>query len=318
MSKIIFVGDVHLNAQTPQSRKDINPAYPTLILEKLKMVDNIAQEINAKAIIYLGDLFNSPRLNNDLYTFKCMSTLINMKTPQYTIIGNHEMPYDRVDSLFEYTLLAQVFANGSVKHLDKLQIDDVEIVGVDYNKDIPQSDINKYSICVAHAFYENEFYGRGNSNITREQAFNLHYNAYVLGHDHTPYQPIEEPTYKIIRPGSLSRGTSSTCNLYRDVNIEIFDTETKIFEEYKLPVKPGEEVFKERVFLNKSIDDSVEDIIKELDFNQSSSAYEILNQMAPTLQEKLPKTHEDVVSLIKKYFEANGIYDHKIKALDIE
>ena len=318
MSKIVFVGDVHLNAQTPQSRKDINPAYPTLMLQKLKMVDKIAQENNAKAIIYLGDLFNSPRLNNDLYTFKCMSTLLELKTPQYTIIGNHEMPYDRVDSLFEYTILAQVFANKSVQHLTKLTIDDVEIIGVDYNKEIPQSSRDKYSICVAHAFYENEFYGRGNSNITHEQAFNLQYNAYVLGHDHTPYTDIEEPTYKIIRPGSLSRGTSSTCNLYRDVNIVIFDTITKTFETIKLPVKPGNEVFKDRVFLNKQIDDNVEDIIKELDFNQSSSAYEILKEMTPTLKEKLPKTHDEVVNIIKKYFEANGIYDHKIKALDIE
>ena len=55
MSKVLFVPDVHLQEQSPRSRKD---AYPTTVLEKLDFIVNKANE--EKAItIFLGDLFNA-------------------------------------------------------------------------------------------------------------------------------------------------------------------------------------------------------------------------------------------------------------------
>ena len=66
MSKIYFVGDVHLQEQSPISRKD---SYPTSILNKLTEIGNLVRENNIEAVIFSGDissciLCNSSFANN--------------------------------------------------------------------------------------------------------------------------------------------------------------------------------------------------------------------------------------------------------------
>ena len=55
MSKIYFIPDVHLQEQSPRSRKD---SYPTTVLEKLEYIVEQANSNNA-ITIFLGDLFNA-------------------------------------------------------------------------------------------------------------------------------------------------------------------------------------------------------------------------------------------------------------------
>ena len=55
MSKIYFVPDVHLQEQSPRSRKD---SYPTTVLEKMQSVVDIVNENNGMCV-FLGDIFTA-------------------------------------------------------------------------------------------------------------------------------------------------------------------------------------------------------------------------------------------------------------------
>lgn len=214
---------------------------------------------------------------------------------------------------FRGTYLYKAFLAGILKHLDELTIGNVTIKGIDFNHDfISVKDLklyNTYNICVAHCFYENErFGGTGNGNLTYDKCKELGYNAYVLGHDHTPYADVDEPLFKVIRPGSLTRGTSKTCNLYRKVNISLFDLDTHEFSLAEIPTKPGTEVFIEKVVLSKELDVNMDEIISNLDYSQHSDIYDIIDTHEESGKESLKEFYPEVISLITQYCESVGIY----------
>ena len=214
---------------------------------------------------------------------------------------------------FKGTYLYKAFLAGIIKHLDTLKIEDITIKGIDYNYDfLPAKDLepyNCYNICVAHCFYENErFGGTGNGNLTYDKCKELGYNAYVLGHDHVPYADVDEPLFKVIRPGSLTRGTSKTCNLYRKVNVAVFDIDTYKWSLAEIPTKPGTEVFIEKAILSKELDVNMNEIISNLDYSQHSDIYNIIDTHEESGKESLKEFYPEVISLITQYCESVGIY----------
>ena len=62
--------------------------------------------------------------------------------------------------------------------------------------------------------------------------------------------------FKVIRPGSLSRGTAHSSNLMRDVYGVIFDTITKTFTRITIPTQKASDVFKEIKYVEKSLEAS--------------------------------------------------------------
>lgn len=82
MSKVLFVPDVHLQEQSPRSRKD---AYPTTVLEKLDFIVNKANE--EKAItIFLGDLFNAVNMPM-IYFYRVVDTFKKFNEVPLIIVG---------------------------------------------------------------------------------------------------------------------------------------------------------------------------------------------------------------------------------------
>ena len=231
MAKILFAGDPHLNYQTPQSRKDV---YPQTILEKIKEVAKIANEQNVDETIFLGDMFHQ-RYQPYSYMMKCFLAFKEFKKVPYSIIGNHDVIYERMDT-FDESPLNFLFMTGVVKHLEQLEYDNVLIKAFDYTSPITVNETkDKYTVCVAHQYYNTPLY---KFYIKPEDALNLGYQAYVLGHDHTVYDDIVNDKFRIIRPGSLSRGTAHSSNLIRDIYAVIFDTVTKEFTRVTVPEIP--------------------------------------------------------------------------------
>ena len=58
------------------------------------------------------------------------------------------------------------------------------------------------------------------------------------------------------------RGTSKTCNLYRNVVVDVYDPTTYEWREVMVPVKPGTEVFNEKVVMTKDIDLNLEKLLE--------------------------------------------------------
>ena len=292
MSKILFVGDLHLNYQTPSSRKDV---YANTILEKVKTIAKYANENDIKDVIFLGDVFHQ-KYQPYHYMVKCYLAFREFNTTPYTIIGNHDLQFERMDTLTE-SPLNFLFITGVLKHLEKQEVDDVVIKGFDYPVPITKNENDKYTICVAHQYYETPLY---KSYITKDDVYNLGYQAYVLGHDHTVYDDVVTEKYRIIRPGSLSRGTAHSQNLLRDVYVIIFDTVTKTYTRVQVPAPKAQDVFKEIKYVEKTLETSVDEIIDKMEFDNDTSIYDMVDSM--------PNVPQAVRDLIIKYLEDNGIF----------
>lgn len=296
MSKIMFVGDLHLNYQTPSSRKDV---YPQTILEKVKAVAKLAKENAVDDVVLLGDVFHQ-RYQPYSYMMKCFLAFREFEKPPYSIIGNHDLIFERIES-FEESPLNFLFMTGVVKHLTELNYGDVVVKGFDYTTPIKAKEGDKYTICVAHQYYNTPLY---KYYITPVQALELGYNAYVLGHDHTVYDNVVNDKFTLVRCGSLSRGTAHSSNLMRDVYVDIFDTVTKTFTRVQVPAQKATDVFKEIKYVEKSLETSVDEIIDKMEFSADKTIYDILDE-----RKDLP---DDVKDLIIRYLEDNGIFRTKI------
>ena len=301
MSKILFVGDVHLTDSTPVSRKD---AYPKTVLDKIQSLAGIVSANNIDCIIYEGDVFNTCTLSLS-YLLKCMTAFKTIKVPQYFIIGNHDITYERLEN-YRKSPLSLLEMTGILTHLthdNPLSFDDVLIYGFDYGQNItPVSPYSgKFNICVAHTFYDNELYGKTSSMLSLEDALKSNYNMFVLGHDHSIYKPVINGSFRLYRHGSLTRGTSSTSNIDRDIYVGCFDTVTKDWTLISVPHLPSSEVFRERVLLNKEtpIEYNLDNIIDNLDYKETTSCYDQMDSM---------KIDEKIKNLITYYLELNGLY----------
>lgn len=297
MSKILFIGDLHLNYQTPQSRKDV---YPQTMLEKIKAIGDIATKYSVDDIIMLGDVFHQ-RYQPYSYMMKCFMAFKQLPMVPYTIVGNHDIIFERMDT-FDESPLNFLCMTGVVKRLDEkyYQDGDVMVKGFDYTTPISPLESNSYKVCVAHQYYNTPLF---KTYIKPEDALKLGYNAYVLGHDHSVYDDIKNDKYTVIRAGSISRGTSHSSNLLRDVYVTVFDTVTKNFERIVLPTQKATDVFKEIKYVEKSLETSVDDIIDKMEFNSELTIYDMLDK------DDIPK---EIKELIERYLTQCGIFRKQV------
>lgn len=319
--RIVFVGDPHISANTPSSRKETNEEYRALQLKKLKY---IYEDLTDKDdwVIILGDVFHSSALSMMSGTPKFYNDIIDlMKTRRtLTIVGNHDMYYRNEDT-HNVTILENLFKTG-VEHLkyESLYVSDgvfsktINIYGVDYEHDFPKIEpkIGDYNIIVAHSFYEDKFYGaEGNNNLTESAVEQLgQYDLVVLGHDHAAYPITTANNGKtlIVRPGSLMRGTSHTCQINRIPQVAVLDLETLECKYEILPVAPGKEVFKEKVILEKDIDVNVENILENMSsFDRTQSIYQFIKSQETRGKEVFGDRYYDVINIIEQYLDTFGI-----------
>lgn len=312
MSKVLFVSDVHLTSTSPISRKETNQEYIETQYKKLEFCYKYCIKNKIGFLIYEGDFFNS----STSLEFSQLSDIINLissykdEVKSYSIVGNHDLYYRNIDS--NKTLLNLMFSTGLLIHLTNLDFDTFTITGVDYNKPIPKlENLDKYNICVAHCFYENSFFGgEGVTNLTFNQASKLGYNAYVLGHDHTYYQPLHEKNFSVYRSGSLLRGTSKTDNLYRGIKVMEFDSNGNNWKEVDVPCKDGENAFLEKRFIekqHKSI--NLDQVISNLYSNESNDIYKVIEDNEEEGRKILKDKYDSTIKLIITYLESFGMYN---------
>lgn len=323
--KLVFVGDTHISALVPSSRKETNEEYRELQLNKLKYIyNNIADKDDI--VIITGDVFHSSALSMMSGTPKFYNDVIDILNSKktYTIIGNHDM-YFRNESAYNSTILDNLFKTG-VKHLDELELDNltnsntlVRVYGVDYNHDFPVlSADGEYNIVVCHSFFEDSFYGaEGNNNLTLEAINNKlgKYDAVVLGHDHDSYTmlDIDNPLTnngrtRIVRPGSMMRGTSHTCQVNRIPQVATFDGLN--WQYIPITNAPGQEVFKEKVLLEKELDVNMESILENIDsYDKSVGIYNFIKSQESRGKEVFGDRYYDIINLIKQYLNTFGFID---------
>ncbi len=228
-----FVGDLHLDSRTPSSRLD---DYAQATLSKLQLVLEGCQAHNSTHLFLSGDVFHRRAQSFD-YLSKVIAAFRQFKqagVQVHSIVGNHDIQHDRMDTLssnplgllFEIGLIQRLSEEGLrlpfVFSSDINSRPQVLIRGVDYGKPLParvaKTDLN-LSFVVAHAFYDNALDSHA---FSFEEVRASGHDYLLLGHDHAPYPPLLVGQTKVIRPGSLTRGTSHDYQLHRPIQIEHF------------------------------------------------------------------------------------------------
>jgi len=212
----------------------------------------------------------------------------------FTIVGNHDVQYGRVDDV-DNTSLGVLFKAGAVAHLKRFEIDDVVITGVDYGTDASyvkplssKEDGDQYNICVAHQFYE--AFGFGSEVLLDKEVIDVKdgFDAFVLGHDHSYSKPVHLEHTSIYRCGGLSRMTSAESDVSRNVKILSFDLGERSFEEIEIECLPVDECFSQESldkFKNalkrskEEMSQSLEEVLANMNFNVKSSIYDVLDEV---------------------------------------
>ena len=316
MTKLFFVGDTHFDSSTPRSRID---DYPQTTLDKLEDILSKALSLEVKTIIFAGDFFSKTYCSLT-YINSMISTLSKFQKEGidlYTIVGNHDILYNRMDTL-DRTPLKTLFLSGTLKPLDSITIKgdsttpDVFIKGFDFPDDITGLEVklpNTYNICVAHKFLESPFSVK--DSITSDMVDTFGYNMWLLGHDHMQYPIGKIGETIVVRPGSLMRATADNYHLTREVAIAYIIISDKVAAKYlKIDTKPSEEVYTQDA-LSKSdrlitdvltdLRENVNSLLNKMDVNRKNvSVYDVMREL------KLPAEQWD---LIAKYLAERGIYD---------
>lgn len=303
MNKYYFVGDLHLHDVNPRSRID---NYSQAILDKLIDVFNKAKENDIKAIFFLGDIFHKPSGLSTRYINNVIGTFQQSPCPCYTIIGNHDIPFNRVEDV-DNTSLGILFKAKVLKHLNEYEIaPGIKVFGYDYNTDITYIEKPtdcRLGICLSHSYGEDVSFGdaEGKAEYFKwSKPNNNPFDVYVLGHDHSFHETMDIYTNSILfRFGALSRVTSAVSDIQREITILELDINesdyTFNFNNVKINYTPAIECFSQQSLdkpLNKQADlsGSLEEVLSELNFSIQSNIFDIIDSM--NLDPKIVETLE--------------------------
>ena len=276
MSSIIFVGDLHLKGSSPISRVD---DYPTVILNKLESLINIAKSFSCDKVMLLGDVFDShittlPYLAKVINTFRKIS---DAGIDVYTIVGNHDIKNNRMDSL-DSSALGILISTGYLKLAPRnLTIDDTSFNCFHYPEELTNNNESCYSVCVAHRYYE---FGLSWDSLTSEDLKSLNYDAMILGHYHVPCDTLSIEDTLLYRPGSLSRSTSEPYNKLRTPRVLVFNCLNHKTVYVDIPCERADKIFTNVVEQNNQVCFSMKDLVKFITSSYTSSDLNIRDYFA--------------------------------------
>lgn len=268
--KLLWRTDAHLSDHTPRSRTD---NWREAVIRSLVQVGEIADKINACAVIDGGDFFDikSPSRNSHDLLREVADIHADYPCPVYANVGNHDCVYGDYEYLPQQPL-GVLFSTGVFKRLydqheslfwndtegpDKGQPPRVRVVGIPYHGttyDLERFKIEKgdetYLVVAAHvlasekggSMFENE------DIVSYKQLLELapDVDVWLFGHWHKD-QGITEiaPGKWVVNVGSLTRGSLIQDDLDRKpcaVELNFTPDEIKIVR-HDLEVPNAEEIF---------------------------------------------------------------------------
>lgn len=302
--RVLFIGDAHLDNQSPVSRLD---DFKTTTIVKLRSILQLANDNNITTCIFTGDMFDkySVPLSYLVDVIEVLREFKSSGVDVYSLIGNHDLPYNNMQ-YFKSTPLSLLYKSGLVKPFsmdNPIELDnDFKVYGINFTEmgDIVKPVDAVTNVLVMHYASENTVPGES-INLKDLSKFKI----VVSGHDHMPYDIINNDTTILIRPGALIRRTKESYNLSRDIYTYMIDTNNYKILKLKLPnVKPAEEVFRYGAFdegeLNVYSND-YNDIFNDKYFdNETQDIFSIVNSLPITIS-------QETKEIIKKHLKAIGL-----------
>lgn len=267
MSNVIFIGDLHLRSTSPIARCD---DYPNVILGKLENIASVAKSYKCKNIILLGDVFDAP-ITTLPYLAAVLETFKKIKSfgiTVYTIVGNHDIKNNRMDSL-PTTALGILISSGCLKLApNELMIEDTLFRCFNYPDELSEKSTDNYEVCVAHQYYNFEL---SSKTLHEEDLIRLKYDAMVLGHYHAPCDTETVGDTILYRPGSLSRNTSEPYNKLRIPRFLLFNCKNHKATYIDVSCANANDIFTDRTESNVCAQFSMKDLVRYITTSYSSS-----------------------------------------------
>ena len=232
---LVHFTDIHLRDTNPPSRLG---DYRGDILDKIRRVGQIGRDAGASAFTCGGDWFHEkiPMKTSHSMVYELMTIIKGFGAPCYTIIGNHDVRFDKTSTYPEQPL-GPLVNSGIVKLQNRclVRADDaapsVMLHGFDFAEDPDYSSISLADSLMGEADYHvlslHVYASRSGGTLHGKakvhsygDLLGLGYDVILLGHYHA-----DQGVVRMTRPdgtsclfvniGSLSRGDYGDENLHR-------------------------------------------------------------------------------------------------------
>lgn len=313
---LLTVGDVHLADRTPASRKD---DYKIETFNELRMIARLAVKENAAAVLFTGDIFHekSAKMNSHSLVREAISVFSSFPCPAYSIVGNHDISYNRMETL-EKQPLGVLFESGALKHLKRETIGEFEVVGVDFDEHATYESLKPKKthtdgklVAVCHVYaepVERDLFGEpvfGYDKIGDGSDVDV----YVFGHYHHDQGIVHIGDKRFVNIGSLSRGSLNKENLDREVKIgklSVGKDGKVLCEELKLPVRPATEIFD--IEKKKAIEEKENEIEQFVASLGKANLFESLSSLETTIRSM--ELESSVKTRVEQYLNNRGAGVH--------
>lgn len=260
--RLVTRTDVHISDHTPGSRLD---DWTETVADKLDQVGQIAERVNAIAVLDNGDFFDikSPARNSHALVRKVADIHKKYPCPVWANVGNHDCVYGNIEFLDQQPL-GVLFATGVfercygpheqwIRHAPLT----VRVVGIPYHG--PKYDLDRFKIpkgdedflvVMAHVLASPSggamFEGEDIIKYGDLSTLAPDVDCWVFGHWHKD-QGITEiaPGKWVVNVGSLTRGSLSQDNIDRRPAVAIltFSEDGISIERENLKVASASQIF---------------------------------------------------------------------------
>lgn len=235
-------------------------SYRTDILDLLSQVLGLARARSAAAVVLAGDLFHCKAPSRTSHrTIMQLIKLFSSFQPVFVVPGNHDLQYDRQESVLDTQPLGVLLESGAVRLLDGWNTS-MTLYGVPWQQRWDNEHVfgalqgyrewrvhqGRPALVVTHApLYPPgqelpyEYYGAGQWAAAMGSAGQCFY-----GHVHEPHGTWAEGDVTFCNNGALSRGSLHEYNITRQVGATLWDAETGRFTFVPLQARPAAEVFR--------------------------------------------------------------------------
>lgn len=260
--KFITFTDVHVSDTNPGARIG---NYKEDIFDKLKAIKKVGQALKVQFYVCAGDVFHikTPMRNSHGTVIELIDIFKSFGAPIYCIEGNHDLQYDRTESLSNQPL-GVLFKSGALIQLREEILDfdgvTVSLRGFPFEEEPDLTKVEKYDqkcdvgVCALHL---NATPNGGmlfkSKLFSYPELSELNDDIFVLGHYHLD-QGVQKVTkdkrdQHFINVGAVCRGALDEDSITRIPKFSVV-TVTKSeagvdikIQQGKLPVRPAKDVF---------------------------------------------------------------------------
>jgi DNA repair exonuclease SbcCD nuclease subunit len=247
--RFLYLTDTHCRGTSPVNRKD---DFVQSLYLKMEEVAALARELEVKAILHGGDLWDFPNPSlAEANSF--VSRLRAAGVPIYIIAGNHDLRRQDLDTLSD-TMLGIQGALGKVRIVNgksRVYFGDknvrVQITGQSYHSEIDRRDprldycIRKqdcdYAINLVHGMLMTEERFPGSAHTHVSQVHDTEADLTLVGHMHFGFADYEYQGKRFLNIGALSRLINHLAEIHRPIQVLLVDLSNGQAEFKKIHLK---------------------------------------------------------------------------------